>query len=254
VAGRAALVTLVLCGLMLPVGSGTAAAQYGGPVGPEAPSNTTPPSITGVPKVHQLLIATPGEWGASAPRDFAFRWLRCRWDRGDCLRIPGATRPTYRVRMRDVGARLKVRVTAVVGAGAATRESTLTAVVRPALPLMQPFPVVRVKGFFTGTGAVLQLVSVTAPEAARTAVSCRGGDCPSHGLSKPATGPSRLTVLERAFRAGTRLKFRITQPAVIGKYTSIVIRAGGPPERRDRCLIADRGEPVRCPAGESAGR
>jgi hypothetical protein len=207
------------------------------------------PAIVGVAKVARSLIATPGRWDASGPIDVLFRWLRCEDEGSGCAPIPGATGARYVVRVPDVGSRLAVRVTAVADAGSSTRDSALTAVVRPRRPeLLRPFPRVRIKGFFTSSGAVVQLATVTAPEGALIEVSCRGPDCPFRRRAQPAGPGLRLRTLERSFRAGTKVEIRITKPMLIGKYTSILVRAGRPPVRRDRCLMPGSVRPVRCPA------
>jgi hypothetical protein len=230
---------------------GTAVAQSL-PTSAVAPSplvNLAPPAIVGVAKVKRSLVATPGRWETSGPIDVLYRWLRCKDDGSGCAHIPGATSARYPVRPVDVGRRLGVRVTAIADAGSSTRDSALTAVVRTSRPaLMRPFPRVHFKGFFTPSGAVVQLMTVVAPKGARIALSCRGSHCPFRRGARPARERLRLRSLERSFRAGTKIEIRITKPTLIGKYTSILFRAGRPPTRRDRCLMPDSSRPVLCPA------
>ena len=230
---------------------GTAVAQSS-PTSAVAPSplvNLAPPAIVGVAQVDRSLVATPGRWETSGPIDVLYRWLRCKDDGSNCAHIPGANSARYPVRPVDVGRRLGVRVTVIADAGSSSRDSALTAVVRPARPaFMRPFPRVHFKGFFTPSGAVVQLTTVVAPRGARIALSCRGSDCPFRRGARPARPRLRLRSLERSFRAGTKIEIRITKPTLIGKYTSILFRAGRPPTRRDRCLMPDSSRPVRCPA------
>ena len=66
---------------------------------------------------------------------FAYRWLRCptdggKPDGGDCLRIGNATSSTYRVRDKDVGLRLRVRVTASNADGFDIAASNATPIVQ----------------------------------------------------------------------------------------------------------------------------
>jgi hypothetical protein len=114
---------------------------------------------------------------------------------------------------------------------------------------MKPFPRVRVKGFFTASGAAFQLVTVRGPKRARISISCRGPSCPFDArTTRAGVRVRRLRSLERWYDAGTVLKIRVTQHALIGKYTALVIRANRLPKRRDRCLLPGRRQPVRCPS------
>jgi hypothetical protein len=229
-----------------------------GVVAPAPFVNIGPPEIVGVALVGASLRATTGRWVPSGPSDFLYRWLRCRADGSDCIPIPGAVGASYQVRPLDVGSRLRVRVTAISDAGSSTQDSALTAVVtapplgatepgQPPPKLMRPFPRVRIKGYLTRSGAVLQLVTVRGPRVARIALSCWGRDCPFRKRTRPLRGRARLRSLERFFRAGTRIVVRVTQPRRIGKHTRIVIRAGRPPARRDRCLMPGSLAPLQCP-------
>jgi hypothetical protein len=219
--------------------------------------NLEPPAIVGLAQVGHSLRATTGEWAPSGPADFVYRWLRCSADGSDCTPIPGATGSRYEVRTLDVGSRLRVRVTAINDAGSSARDSALTAVVTapfvgssPAPPtLMRPFPRVRIRGYFTDSGAVLQRVSVRGPRGARIALSCSGRDCPFRQHARRLPRRVRVRSLERSFRAGTQIVVRVTKSRRIGKHTRIVIRAGRPPTRRDRCLMPGSSRPMQCPGG-----
>lgn len=118
--------------------------------------------------------------------------------------------------------------------------------VTPAVPRsLRPFPVVRIKGKLTATGALVTLLQVRAPRGVTIAVRCRGRGCPRKTYTAPPRA-RRLRVFERALVAGTRLELRITKPGFIGKYTSFVIRRGAEPARRDRCLPPGSSKPERC--------
>jgi F5/8 type C domain len=113
--------------------------------------------------------------------------------------------------------------------------------------LMRPFPVVRIKGRVTATGARIDLLSVTAPRDATIRVRCRGRSCPAR-VRKRVGGRARITELHRALAAGTVVTVRVTRPENYGKYTRFVIRRGRPPARTDRCVRGSARRPVRCPA------
>lgn len=228
--------------------------------------NAGPPTIAGIAAVDQSLTATPGQWVTTGPIDFLYRWLRCKGDGSACDSIPGANSAMYQLRALDIGFRLRVRVTAISDGGVLTRESAPTGVVPapagvlaftqsgPAAPaasaaLMRPFPRVRIKGYYTPSGAVLQLLTIRRAPGARIALVCRGADCPFDRRARRGRQRVRVRSLEGSYRAGTKLTIRVTKPALIGKYTRIVIRADRAPKRRDRCLMPARKQPVRCPSG-----
>jgi hypothetical protein len=103
---------------------GSATAQQGPPV------NTTPPTITGTPRVGQTLTAQNGTW-QNSPTAFQYRWQRCGTAGAGCLGIPAATLKTYTLVAADAGHTLRVRVTAVNADGATNARSAPTAVVAP---------------------------------------------------------------------------------------------------------------------------
>lgn len=127
----------------------------------------------------------------------------------------------------------------------------------PAPVLMQPFPVVRITGSNTRTGARLSLLTVQAPVGARVTVSCRGRGCPAGSMTRTATlrnghGTGGTVLVgfprfERSLRAGVVLEVRVYKPAQIGKYTRFVIRRGKPPSRFDECLSHETLRPIACP-------
>jgi hypothetical protein len=120
------------------------------------------------------------------------------------------------------------------------------------LPMLKPFPIVRIKGVLTPRGARVTLLTVRAPRGARLTLACRGRDCPRRRLdSRFASrrfGLRRLRRFERKFRAGTRLRFAITKPGYIGKRSTILIRRHAAPWRRDQCLGSPAGKPIPCGA------
>jgi len=99
-----------------------------------------------------------------------------------------------------------------------------------------------------GTGAHLELLTVTAPRGANIGVRCRGGGCPYHHKRTTSKGkPVTLRKLARNYRAGAVIEIRVTKKNTIGKFTRIRIRAGRTPKRFDGCLNPGKpNKPFRC--------
>jgi hypothetical protein len=104
-----------------------------------APANSVAASITGSAVAGETLTADPGTWSGVPAPTLTYRWQRCSdsADLGTCADIPDATVSTYLlVDPDDVGASIRVVVTATNATGAAASTSELTAVVvaAPAAP------------------------------------------------------------------------------------------------------------------------
>lgn len=95
-----------------------------------APSNTSLPSISGSARDGSLLRASHGSWTGS-PTSYAYQWLRCDDQAGNCASIAGATSEQYTVATADVGHRLKVQVTATNASGSGVAVSRPTGIVQP---------------------------------------------------------------------------------------------------------------------------
>jgi hypothetical protein len=90
------------------------------PTKPVAPANTAAPVVSGVAAVGQALTATVGQWSGTGPISYAEQWQRCT---PACAGIPGATGPSYVIASGDVGAYLRVVVTAMNSAGSSEAAS-----------------------------------------------------------------------------------------------------------------------------------
>jgi hypothetical protein len=93
------------------------------------PSPATSPTVTGTPKQGQTLTAGPGSWNGTLPLVYAYQWQRCGSSGTGCADVAGASGQTYALASADVGATMRVAVTASNSAGSATAASAPTAVV-----------------------------------------------------------------------------------------------------------------------------
>jgi hypothetical protein len=245
-----------------------------------------PPTVTlaGDPKVGQPLTATvdlPGRPDKSAQ----WSWRRCAPEITDTASCPVIDRSTetqadtptqsiYVLQTADAGMFIVAEVTVteddddeppeifasnrlgpvspIPSDPSTTPPVTPTptgAVLGDVAPLrfITPFPVVRIKGVLTATGARVTLFTVRARRGARIAVRCRGTTCPRRRWARRADRLTHLRPYERELAARTRITVLVTAPRRIGKHTTIVIRRGIPPWRRDRCVMPGTSRPVRCP-------
>jgi hypothetical protein len=128
-------------------------------------------------------------------------------------------------------------------------------VVGPTVPLMQPFPVVRIVGSETASGVRLRLVRVQQmPIGARVTARCSGRHCPVKSASRVAVAKGRegssldFRAFERSLRFGVTLEIFVSKPGEIGKYTRFEIRRGKLPARVDKCLNPAGMRPLACPS------
>ena len=99
-----------------------------------APSNTSPPTISGTVQEGQTLTADKGGWGGTEPISYAYAWQRCDSGGGRCADIKGAAATTYQLKKQDVANTLRIVVTAKNAEAtiSATSVATVTAVAKGA--------------------------------------------------------------------------------------------------------------------------
>ena len=92
-----------------------------------APSNTTPPDVSGTPKVGQTLTVSDGTW-TGTPTTYAYQWQRCTSSTA-CADIVGAAKQTHTLVAADAGNTMRAVVTASNADGKSTANSTQTTIV-----------------------------------------------------------------------------------------------------------------------------
>jgi hypothetical protein len=94
------------------------------------PGNSSPPTITGTPRVGETLTAQNGTW-ANSPTAFQYQWQRCNAAGAVCANIGTATDRTYLLRPADANRTIRVVVTALNGDGAGSARSNQTDLIAP---------------------------------------------------------------------------------------------------------------------------
>lgn len=135
---RRTLTALALALSAVAIGAIFGVAGNGNAAGTAAPSNTSPPTISGTAQAGQSLKADPGKWSGSTPINFSYQWQRCDKNGGSCAGISGANKQLYDVVSQDVGNTLRVRVNAKNSDGSSNSTSVPTAVVTAAAPAPAP--------------------------------------------------------------------------------------------------------------------
>jgi hypothetical protein len=99
-----------------------AAAQY-------APSNTTPPTISGTTTEGQTLTASAGAWSSTTATSYTYQWQRCDSKGANCANHPGSTGTQYTLVHEDVGNTVRVVVTAKNADGSTNATSAASGVI-----------------------------------------------------------------------------------------------------------------------------
>jgi hypothetical protein len=199
-----------------------------------APSNTSPPTISGSAVEGQTLKADPGTWAGSTPMDFTYQWRRCGAGGANCRNISKATDNIYTLTGSDVGHTLRVLVTAVNSDGAATAQSKATDVVKKA-PAQAPKNTK--EPFITGTAQEGQTLkadpgSWSGNKPIQFAYRWRrcdakGGDCQNTGIASQTYALGTDDV-GHTLRVLVTASNNIGSSAAISNATSVVTSSGPP--------------------------
>lgn len=178
------------------------------------PKATARPTVAGTSTVGQTLTSTQGTWNG-AGLTFALQWMRCTGAEADvCTAIAGATTATYKLRTEDVGALVRLRVTATNPDGSDTAESdAFGPVTAPATAT--PTPV--------ATPAHTVTPSPTAPGTAEAQEAGGNGVNASAKARLSLSGPNRLRL--RYGRTGrTTLSLRDERGRAISGASVVVLQ------------------------------
>ncbi len=190
-----------------------------------APSNASPPTITGTAAKGQTLVAGTGTWEGTTPIGFTFSWQRCDSAGANCGAISGATNTTYLLASADVGARLRILVTASNNDGSASALSDATAVVTDD---SSGAPTNTAEPSISGTLTVGQRLTGTTGTWTGTtpiAFTFQWVRCPSDGGAADGSnctnisGATSTSYTLVSADAGWRLRFRVTGTNSVGSST-----------------------------------
>ena len=124
IGGGATLALVVGLGVLAGVGAAASKA---------APTNISPPTISGTPREGQVLTGDRGNW-SGAPTDYNYNWMRCDKNGSNCKDIGGAHDPTYTLTSDDVNQTIRLQVEAKNADGSTKATSSATDVVAPSPP------------------------------------------------------------------------------------------------------------------------
>jgi len=145
-------------------------------------TNTVRPTVTGVPRVGEVLTASAGTWEPAANTTYRYRWL------SDDVAIPKATGQTLLLRPAQKDTRISVRVTATrVGFPATSATSTRTTLVQPAVITNTARPMV--SGEPTVESTLTALPGTWEPGGTSKHYQWLADDVPVEGATEPTFTP-----------------------------------------------------------------
>jgi hypothetical protein len=172
------------------------------------PVNSALPSVSGTMQMGQTAAAVNGTWSsyASVATTFTYQWQRCT---ASCNDIVGANQSTYAIAdPGDVGAKLRVLVTATNNGGATVATSPQSATV-----LQAPAPSNLVAPSLTGSrmeGQTLTVQNGTWTGVSPISYSYQWQSCTSAGTSCTPTGWTSVTHILTSSDVGMYLRVVVT--------------------------------------------
>ena len=180
--------------------TGFAIARYHGGSEPSgtAPTNTSPPTISGSADEGQTLTINAGAWSGSTPIERGYQWRRCDSAGTNCVDIAGATGTAYALAAADVGHTIRARETASNAYGSGAVDSSATAVVNPAAGAIEG----RVRSAGTGTPIANASVKCSNGSAATTA---SGGNYSITNVAPSTPSSYSCTASAKRYRPSTQI-------------------------------------------------
>ncbi len=180
-----------------------------------APRSTTDPSVPGTPRDGVAVTASAGTWDRQ-PTTFAYQWRRCDSAGAGCTDVDGATALTYTPVPGDVGATLRIVVTASNTGGSVTRTSAASAVVAVGVPRAGTAPTIT--GSAT-TGSSLTASTGTWTGAATITYAYQWQRCPTSVTCADVAGQTGSSYAVTSADSGATLRVVVTATNTHGSGT-----------------------------------
>jgi hypothetical protein len=215
-------------------GPGTATSSQTGVVAPPPAAPTPPPSNTALPQVSgtaqagQTLSASTGSWSGS-PTSYGYQWQRCDSSGGSCAAVAGAAASTYPLASADVGATMRVLVSATNTAGTATALSAQTGVVSAAPTQVVTAPANTALPQVTGTAQAGMTLSTSNGtwSGSPTSYAYQWKRCDSAGANCASiTGATAKTYVETSTDVGKTLRAQVTAANTGGSTAATSAQTG----------------------------
>lgn len=198
----------------------------GSPMGP--PESTAAPSISGLAKPGQTLIAAPGAW-SEEPTEFKFRWELCDSQGSQCtIRRDFGPDASYLVQPSDALGYLRVQVKAANGFGPGVRAVSALQKVELAWEWVDGAPKVEVASRWSGEPCCVK----GAQSASKTlGVRVSTGYC----VGEPAPTLDHIRVIERPVTAARPFKSALVAVFIRRPQPTEVVGTVNPGEPQPGC-------------------
>jgi hypothetical protein len=185
------------------------------PPAPPAPAGVAA-GVLGTPQQGKALTATTGGWTGAAVVLFNYQWQRCTAAGSACADVAGALDATYKPVAADVGAAMRVVVTAFNAGGSSTSMSAPTAAVLPAGPENTAAPAL---GGYARQGSTLT-TSLGTWSGNPSSYSVDWRRCDNAGAGCVSTGATGTSYAVVAQDLGNRMRAYVTATNAGGSSTA----------------------------------
>jgi subtilase family protein len=188
------------------------------PPPPAPPVAVGSPTLSNTPQEGAAITATAGNWNGDAPIAYAYSWQRCNASGASCVEIAGAAASTYTPAAEDVGATLRVAVTATNSAGSASAVSEPTLAVLPAPPVDVDLPLLPAAPVASSS---LTATTGTWTSPAPVGYTYRWERCDETGASCADIGATSATYTTTANDVGATLRVVVTATNAGGSTSAV---------------------------------